>query len=109
MNRKELGMQTIGIVLNVGNDQVDVVVRGDRGEAAAQQIAPRTPDNVADEEQVGHADVTGIGMARPRRFSTRGNTTRRSPASTNARARPASTEPDSRMPRAKGPELRSAT
>ena len=41
-------------VLDVGDDEIDPVVRDERADAAADELASRASDDVADEEQSGH-------------------------------------------------------
>ena len=46
-------------VLDVGNDEVNVVVRDERGQAATDQLAARAADDVANKEETGHRRSTG--------------------------------------------------
>ena len=55
------------------------MVRDERRHGAPHQLAARPADDVADEEDGGHARSTGIMSIEPRRSSRRGRTMRSSP------------------------------
>ena len=79
-----------GGVLRVGDDEVDLVIRAQRGHAAADEVASRAADDVADEEESGHdgqAPVTAMRMERPRRSTILGIEMRSSPCRSVAVAR----------------------
>ena len=78
--------QTRGRILDVGNHEIDLMVANEDGNGASHELASRPPDNVANEQQRGHAGSTGIISILPRRSSTLGRTMRNSPADAVARA-----------------------
>ena len=47
--------ETGGGILGVGDDEIDLVIVDERGEPASHELAPWTPDDVADEEDAHRA------------------------------------------------------
>jgi hypothetical protein len=63
-------------VLDVGDHQIDLLMRDQRGEASAHQLPSRLADDVADEQEANHPGDTGTMMTWPRRSAMRGTMTR---------------------------------
>src|SRR5687767_6922063 len=97
-----------GGILDVGDDEVGLMMRDETGQPAANQLAAGTPADVANEQQLHGTRVTFTGMSVPRRSSIRGTMMRSRPPESSARALAALTGVSSRSARAKRPKLRSA-
>src|SRR5258708_21282836 len=107
-----------GGVLDVGDDEVQRLLFDERGHGAARDLAPRLAEDVADEKDThltpcyrnaaGPYRWMGMRISRPRRSVRRGRTTRSSPSTSLAVARPVSKAPSTPIARAKRPNDRPA-
>src|SRR5262245_22782424 len=78
-------------IFHVADDEIDLVIVAERRQAATNQLAAGTTDDVADEEKANHATgrspaAIWIAIVRPRRSVSFGSQTRSSPLTREARA-----------------------